>query len=984
MHDTDLPVALVALDGTLLSTTPAFAQQVGRRGEHLTGLLLEQLLLSQHESSDLLEQVRSGVQAGVVLAQSGTTVFWSALRDAAGVPVHLLVTLCGGPAHLPGRTAALLENAADATWTAQADGTILSITPSALQSYGLRPEDVVATSVFDWVVADDRTAFQAAWEAVLSGRSMHEVVECRLALPGPSATWVQQRLTDLRGDPDVRAICGNVIDISDRRLREQQRDQQERRLRAGFTQSGVPQAVLSADGRFLDANAALCRLIGRTRETLLGMHVRDITHPSDSGLADEVLTSLLSGDTETAQVEHVIAGPGGRPLHLLLDSAVLRDASGAVDAIVGHVHDLTPLRRSERRRQRQEDFFLALSMNARDLVLVSDDQGQVLYVSSALQNVVGYESHEVVGTLGFGFVHPEDAVRVRGLHEEVVAQGGTRTYDVRIRAADGSWRWFEATATNVTETAVGGIVTNLRDITERVFLEAELERVQQRYRRVFEGTSLGLMIITVEGEIVEVNAALCRLLGHERADLLGSNATALVAGPTLTVQERQSRVAARGAEGYEIEELLVRSDGTVVPVLMTVNLLQSPGDAREQISLVIRDQSRINELQAQLLRSERLEAAGRVAAGVVHDTNNILAAVSGYAEILAQEVAGHASAQRHVAGIRRSVARANDMVTQLLAFSRGQHLAAAEVDLREVVLDLDDMLRRLMPDEVHLVVDAQSAPTIADASQVRRVVLNLVVNARDAVSAGGTVRLTTALCDLEDTLLGTGRYAVLTVADDGAGMEEAIARKCFEPFFSTRVPQGGTGLGLSTAHGIAQQSGGDLRVTSAVGEGTEFTLLLPAGGGGSVPSPGLHVLVADDNPDFRSVLVEALRRDGYRVTAAHDGQDALASGVLPDLLVTDLEMPRLDGLALTDALRERREGLPVLFVSGRGSAPPVPGTRFLRKPFPLSTLRETVAALLSEQVDPALRPQSAVAVRPTPGRALHGPGLDPPPAGRTP
>ena len=955
-----LAVAAVSLEGSLLAATSSFAERVGRRLEGLPGTALADVVLGHERVGQLLEDVRRGMAAGAadaspVAERRRDAVFWAVVRDTGGVATHLHVVLAAEAVASPavgGQAAALLEHAADATWTADSEGTVLSITSRMLAEYGLAPQDVVGTSVFDWIAPEDAAAFRSAWDAVVRQASSHEVVECRLALPGRQVTWVQERLTDLRDDPNVGAICGNVIDISHRRLREQRRELQERRLRAGFEQSGIPQGVLSTQGRFVEVNGALCSLLDRSRETLLGMHVQEITHPADAGRANQVLGRLISGAVEAAQAERVLIGPGGRPLPVLVDTAVLRDDTGAVDAVVGHLMDLSPLRDAERRRQQQEEFFLALSTNASELVLVSDAEAQILYVSAALQNVLGYEGHDVVGSVGFSFVHPEDEGAARDAYQEVVSRGGTRTYVVRVIAADGSWHSMEATATNLTHTSLGGIVTNMRDITDRVALEAELALVQQRYRDVFEATSLGLLVITPDAEILEANQAVCRLLGYTREELLQRRSTDLVVGSALTLEERQQRVATRGPTGYEIEEVMLRRDGTVLPVLLTVNVIQPPVGAAGQISLVVRDQSRLKELQAQLLRSERLEAAGRVAAGVVHDTNNILAAVSGYAELLADAVAGQPTAEQHLAGIRRSIQRANDMVAQLLAFTRGQHLAAAEVDLREVVEDLEEMLQRLMPDGVRLLVDAQPAPTVADVSQVRQVVLNLLVNARDAVATDGTVRLSTGVLDIKgDDVLKQGRYAVLTVADDGAGMDEAVAHRCFEPFFSTRSTHGGTGLGLSTAHGIAQQSGGDLRVRTAPGQGAEFQLLLPAAGVGTPTATDVrpHVLVAEDDSDFRSVLVQALQRTGYTVTEAEDGRAALATGVLPDLLVTDLDMPNLDGLGLTRALRNRREDLPVLFVSGGASVPSLPGARFLRKPFPMVALLQAVAAALGER-----------------------------------
>jgi CheY-like chemotaxis protein len=351
-----------------------------------------------------------------------------------------------------------------------------------------------------------------------------------------------------------------------------------------------------------------------------------------------------------------------------------------------------------------------------------------------------------------------------------------------------------------------------------------------------------------------------------------------------------------------------------------------------------------------------MEATGRLAAGVAHDANNILAALAGYAEMLREEVSDSPAAQRHLAGIDRSIDRADEMVAHLLAFTRGQHLQASEVDLAAVVQDLEDILRRLLPSGVDLTLDTRAAPALTDPAQVRQVVLNLVVNAREGVQGSGLVQVMTGVVELaDDEYLDDGSYACLSVFDNGRGMEETVAERCFEPFFSTRVARGGTGLGLSTAHGIARQSGGDLRVRTAPGEGAEFQLLLPlpvAAGATSPmpPSPSGHaagrvILLAEDDPDVRAVVAAMLRSHGHRVVEAVDGRAALAARVRPDLLVTDLEMPNLGGRELAAALRQRRPDLPVLFISG-GTAPPELRP-LLTKPFSPEELLAALAGALT-------------------------------------
>ena len=286
------------------------------------------------------------------------------------------------------------------------------------------------------------------------------------------------------------------------------------------------------------------------------------------------------------------------------------------------------------------------------------------------------------------------------------------------------------------------------------------------------------------------------------------------------------------ARAYEREEQLVHRDGSLVPILGTVTVLRDSRGGQPLVAVIVRDLTPMRALQARLVTAERMEAIGRLAGGIAHDINNVLAAVSGYAQLLTTEVEGSPRGERLLGGLFRTVERVGDLVSQLLAFARQQELQPVEQDLCDLVFDLEDMLRRLLPDDVRLVVTRQAVTQVlADASQLQQVLLNLVVNARNALPDGGTITVAVDVTQLpgdDGGPLPAGRYARLTVTDDGVGMSPEVASQCFEPFFTTRSKAGGHGLGLSTAYGIARQSGGDLRVETAPGRGSRFTLLLPA------------------------------------------------------------------------------------------------------------------------------------------------------------
>jgi PAS domain S-box-containing protein len=625
------------------------------------------------------------------------------------------------------------------------------------------------------------------------------------------------------------------------------------------------------------------------------------------------------------------------------------------DGIALALRELTGTSRPPNRLMRDADLCQQLLDHATPAITLVDLDDRFVLLNRAAAEMIGRPVEDLVARSMTDVFGDEVGQRMGALHAEARRAG----HAVEITGID-SWQRARGRDVLVEVFPVYGAASELlgsgavvTDVTRLIATERELVASEARYRAVFAGSSLSLLVVRPAGAVVEANAAACRLLGYSRAELLAMRADDLVRADPEAIARRRTRMLTEGRLGYEEEDELVRSDGRVVPVLLTVKLVDEPGGGQVAF-LVIRDQSRLQQLQAQLVRSERMEAAARLAAAVAHDANNVLAAVQGYAQLLSLEV-DDPSAQRHVAGIQRSVDRAADMVSQLLAFTRGQDLEAT--DVAQVVAEQQDMLRRLLPQEISLLLELEPAPARADASQVGRVLLNLVVNARDAVGGSGTICVRTCTEVLEaDDVLGAGSYAVLSVTDDGRGMDAAVAARCFEPYFTTRTT--GTGLGLSSAHGIARQSGGDLRVRSSPGEGAELRLLLPsrmdtqpAPDDGDQPA-GPLVLVVDDDISARHFVRALLQGGGCRVLEAGDGQEAVAVATAAgpvDLLLADLQMPHLDGAALAELLRETRPGLPVLLMSAAGPARDRSAASVLQKPFTGHELLTAVADALARR-----------------------------------
>jgi PAS domain S-box-containing protein len=462
-----------------------------------------------------------------------------------------------------------------------------------------------------------------------------------------------------------------------------------------------------------------------------------------------------------------------------------------------------------------------------------------------------------------------------------------------------------------------------------------------------------VVAVARDGVIVLVNREAERVFGYDRVELLGEPVEMLVPARVrseyLAQRERYFRDPTTRALGSGLEFHGLRKDGAEFPLDIAVSPLGT-GEGTTAI-VVVRDLSEAKEFErrrdeelaratreARIAQSRRLESLGQLAGGVAHDFNNLLGVILNYAEFVADELEEGTSAHTDVVEIRKAAARATDLTRQLLIFSRREVVKPTPVDLNEVVRDVGRLLRRTLGEHVELVLNpGQGLPAVlADPGQIEQVLVNLAVNARDAMPDGGRLRIETREVELDGDFLrehpelSPGRYVRLTVADDGVGMEPEIAARAFEPFFSTKSKGEGTGLGLATVYGIVTGAGGQISVYTEPGEGTVFRVHLPAVDspvptGSSEPaddltSLGERVLLVEDEDAVRDLAKRILTEAGYWVTATSAGSDALALLEDPkrefDVLISDVVMPGMRGVELARRAAKLRPKLPVLMMSG--------------------------------------------------------------------
>lgn len=625
----------------------------------------------------------------------------------------------------------------------------------------------------------------------------------------------------------------------------------------------------------------------------------------------------------------------------------------------------------------QQELFHLVSENAADMLAVVDMNGRRLYNSPAYRKILGYTSEELRGSQALEQVHPEDRARVKAAAEEASRTGIGVSLEYRMRHKDGSWRVLES-ASSVIHDAKGEpeklVIVN-RDITERKRASEALRLSEASFRSVVENAPYGIYRASAAGQLLRVNPALQKMLGYEaQGELLRLNvATDLYSDPQQHQHILDLLASQESFRDVEIE--WKRKDGTLAKARCSGRLVKNEGEEGDYIEVFAEDVTEQRLLEHQLRVAQKMEAIGRLSGGIAHDFNNLLGVIIGYSQVLKRRLGAGNDLFEHAEEIEKAGQRAASLTRQLLAFSRQQVLAPAVLNLNTLLSDMEKMLPRLIGEDIELVLrlDPGLGCVKADQSQVEQVVMNLAVNARDALPQGGKLTIETDNVTLDDAYTRhhpgsrAGDYVMLSVTDTGTGMTADTLAHLFEPFFTTKARGKGTGLGLATVYGVVKQSGGYVWADSELGKGSSFRVYLPrieeavaVANAPALPVEALRgaetLLVVEDADALRKLAQALLEEHGYRVVAAANGVEALQiveqRNVPIDLLLTDVVMPGMNGRTLAERLGQLQSGLKVLYMSGYTDSAIAdhgvldPGTHLLHKPFTEETLIQKVREVL--------------------------------------
>ena len=785
---------------------------------------------------------------------------------------------------------------------------------------------------------------------------------------------VEIGLNPVVGDTGLHVLAF-VADIRVRKQAEQALHESEQRYRVLFETNPMPSWVFDRETlRILAVNDEAVRRYGYSREEFLGLTIADVQPHEDVPALLESLRTIPEGFHKAGTWRH--RKKDGTIITVEISRHPLSWQGRSAELAV--MNDVSERLQAEQALRESELRFRQLAENMREVFFLVDSQFQeTLYISPAYEDIWG-RSRQTLYDSPRSFVEAVPVEDQGRLFTNIAqAQEGKTPDDIEFRVVrpDGTTRWVLARSVPVRNERgqvyrIAGVVS---DVTERKRAEELIRQLSQ----AVEQSPAGVVITDTAGTIQYINRKASELTGYTVAEAVGKNPRIFKSGKTPPGAYRELWETVTG--GREWHGLLEnqRKDGRLWWNAATISPIRNAEGTVTHFLAIQQDVTDQRLLEDQLRQAQKMEAVGRLAGGVAHDFNNLLTVISSYSELLLGDLPAADPRRADLEEIRKAAGGAAALTRQLLAFSRKQVLQPTVLDLNAVVAGADKMLKRLIGEDIDLVsvLSPDVGAVRADAGQVEQVIMNLAVNARDAMPEGGKLTIETANLELDATYtdqhraVSPGAYVLLSVSDTGTGMDEHTKARVFEPFFTTKEQGKGTGLGLATVYGIVKQSGAFIWVYSELGRGTTFKIYFPrvedvASAPAAPTAPeslrGTEtVLVAEDAAAVRAVIQQVLASHGYQVLEAADGRSALELGARHEgpvhLLVTDVVMPEMSGRQLADRLQERRPTLKVLFVSGYTDDAIVrhgilePGIAFLQKPFTPEALARKVREALDDK-----------------------------------
>jgi two-component system, cell cycle sensor histidine kinase and response regulator CckA len=1008
---------------------------VNKTGARLVGYSREEILrlhISDFVAPEYMNEVREQLRQKLRSPEQTTYEIEVIARSGQRIPIEVnsqLIFEDGRPVAVQGiarditerkrnekalreseeRFRALFENANDIIFTCDRAGTFTSLNLAGEKLTGYDRKEAFAMN-FAQVVAPE---YLDLAREMFSRKAVDDIVtvyELEIITKSGDRAALEVSSRALRSEGLLAGIQGIARDITERKAAELRLTESETRLRAILDSEPECVKLLDANSMLLEMNrAGLAMIEADSLVQLDGKSVIGIVEPGYRRAFQQLTAEVFQGRSGTLEFE--IRGLKGTHRWLETHAGPLRDKDGIVTALLSITRDITERKRMEGERQALFEIIQGVSTSANLealLKLIHRSIGEVLYAENCF--VALCDESDAMLSMQF-FIDKYDSAPPRQMHGKSCAAHVFSTgkpllitseiFD-QMRAAgeveligEPSPSWL-GVPLNTPSRTIGVLVVQhyedeqayserdvefLSSVGNQIAIAIERKKSESAMNRLaaaVEQTADSVMITDIEGNIQYVNPAFERITGYSKQEALGQNARILKSRKTDASVHRELWETISNGAIWVGQLTNKRKNGTLYEERATISPVRDDSGQIVNYIAVKQDTTTQTQLEAQLRQAQKMEAIGQLAGGVAHDFNNLLTVILGYSDLSLERSDSKDSIGRNLGEIKKAAERAASLTRQLLAFSRKQILDERVLDLNVVVSDMYKMLRRLIGEDIVLVTALASdlGKVKADPGQVEQIIMNLTVNARDAMPDGGNVTIDTTNVRLtneyaqEHLPVQPGEYVRLAISDNGTGMDAETQQRIFEPFFTTKELGKGTGLGLSTVYGIVKQTGGFIWVYSEVGKGTTFKIYLPRVDDGeqeckrsSGPKESFQgsetILVVEDEDMVRRLAREVLEMNGYHVLEAANGPAAITVCKEYEqpiqLLLTDVVMPEMSGRELAGHLARLRPEIKVLYMSGYTNDAIVhhgmldAGISFLQKPFAPNAIARKVREVLSSR-----------------------------------
>ena len=749
-------------------------------------------------------------------------------------------------------------------------------------------------------------------------------------------------------------------------------------FRRGFDQAAIGMALVGLDGAWLRVNSAVCRMVGYSEEELLKTNFQNITHPDDLDADLNCVNGMLRDEFRSYQMEKRYIHKLGHSVWTMLSVTLVYGEEKSPICFFSQIQDINERKRAEEALRESDKRFQALLDNSPNLIFIKDVAGKYLVVNKKFETALGVRKQEVLGKGDEDVFPGEQAAAFRANDMRVLAAGSSMEFEEIAKHEDGlhtsiahKFPLFDAAGKTY---AIGGITT---DITDRKKAEEQIRQKEAEHRRLIENVPEVVWKTDEQGRVIFISSKIEQVFGYSLQEIYRENErlwfSCMHAEDRERVQNAYSDLFHRG-QAFDVEYRMQHRDGrwmwwhdraaTVVG--------NCDGAYAEGLLSDITDRKQMEQM---LRQKHKMEAIGQLAGGLAHDFNNLLTVIKGNSQILSDLVTDpDARQKRSLDQIEKAADRAASLTRQLLAFSRMQILTPKVLDLNSVIAEMSKMLPRLITEEVEFIFtpDPRLGRFKTDPGQIEQVIMNLAVNARDAMPNGGKLVIETKNFMMDESYARQhppavpGPYILLRISDTGKGMDAETLSHIFEPFFTTKAQGKGTGLGLATVYGIIKQSGGFIWVASELDQGTTFEIYFPRVNDPIDVAPSRTrdevsvrgtetILLAEDEDAVRELIAGFLNQNGYHVLEAKNGMEALTiaeSGRRIDLLLTDMVMPKMGGWELTQRVATRRPELKILHMSGYSEYTPTLSSNevgdLMQKPFSMDELGRKIREALKK------------------------------------